>query len=205
MKKIITEQHFLNKYKGQNPHLSKRDKYKKECQDFVMAFEPNYFAVFRPKLSKLNYKTVDRMMQNTLSRFSLLDFRGSIDKIYYTVEEDRYKKSIHMNLLIKGEHVNALNLSTAMKRSRNEIGYFEPIGSIRNLAVYVNKHIAKEGLNLGLQGIVETEQALKETQFQSEQGYEVFDNHPNKDFHFKQNFVMKYQYGWSKHPNVVIQ
>ena len=55
MKRVITEQHFLNKYKRQNPILTKVDTYKEQLKKVVMDFvKPNYVAVYRPKLSTLN-------------------------------------------------------------------------------------------------------------------------------------------------------
>ena len=203
MKRVITEQHYLNEYKGHNSHLTEVDRFKKAVQELAIDFEPNYYAVYRPQLSKISYKTVDEFMLNTLSRFELLGFKGSLDAVYYTVEEDRYKQSMHMNMLIKGSGVNRLNLSTAMKRSDKEIGYLEPISNRQNVAIYVNKHIAKKGIHLGLQGLVDTEQALKETEDKSVDGYELFDNHPNKEKHLMQKFIMQYKYGWAnKSPQV---
>ena len=201
MDKVITYQHYLNKYKGENPHLIKRDKFKQECRDFVIAMQPNYFAVYRPKKSRISYKNADKLIQKTIARYEILNFKDtSLDEIYYTVEEDRYKASMHMNLVIKGRNINRLQLALAMKRNDKEF-YLEPISSERAIAIYVNKHIAKKGINLGLTGYAVKEQSVNEELF------DVLDKnlmHPNRSIHNKQRFLMKYQYGWSKHPRAVI-
>ena len=203
MKRVITEQHYLNKYKGHNPDLTKVERYKKEAQEFAIAFAPNYYAVYRPKLSKISYKTVDDFWLKTLANFEITGFIGSLDAVYYTVEEDRYKKSMHMNMLIKGNGINRRNLALAMKRRPEEIAYLEPVSSPKAVAIYVNKHIAKKGIHLGMQGIVDKEQALKETEDKSDYGYELFGNHPNKEKHRMSKFIMQYRYGWgNKSPQV---
>jgi len=200
-KKVITHQHYLNTYKGENQELTKVMRFKEQCREFVKSIEPTFVAVYRPKKSRINYKNVDNLMQETIARYSLLDFRGSLESIYYTVEEDRYKKSMHMNIIGKGENVNALQLATAMKRNRSEILHFEPIHTLEGLSIYVHKHIAKKGINLGLQGYVTTEQAVDE-QLYGVRNYKL--EHPNKEYHHRAKFLMEYKYGWSKHPTVVI-
>ena len=35
MKRVITEQHYLNKYKGHNSHLTRVDRFKKDVQEFA--------------------------------------------------------------------------------------------------------------------------------------------------------------------------
>ena len=65
------------------------------------------------------------------------------------------------------------------------------------------KDIAKKGIHLGMQGIVDKEQALKETEDKSDYGYELFGNHPNKEKHRMQQFIMQNRYGWgNKSPQV---
>ena len=131
--------------------LTKADKFKQECRDFVINhLKPNYWAVYRPKKSRISYKNADKLIQNTIARYGILNFQDtSLDEIYYTVEEDRYRKSMHMNMIMKGNNINRLQLALAMKRNDKEF-YLEPISSERAIAIYVNKHIAKRGINLGI-------------------------------------------------------
>lgn len=204
-KRVITEQHFLNKYKNNNPELTVKERFKKACTDFAISFKPDFFAVYRPKKTKLSPKTIDDFMQRTVARFELLGFKGTIESIYYTLEEDRWEKSgWHLNMLIKGDGVNKLNLATAMKRSEQEIGYLEPIKSEIGVAKYVNKHIAKDKRSLAVQGIVEKEQAIKIADEQNDLAYKVLDTDPNKEYHKRAQFIMKYKYGWSKYPSVIV-
>lgn len=209
MKRVITEQHYLNKYKGKNSDLTKVDRYKEQLKKVVMNFvKPNYVAVYRPKISTLNYKNVDQLMQSTIAKYEL-DYPSNIQFIYYTVEADRYKKSYHLNLCIRGENIQKHHLANAMKRSEAEIGYFDKINNLDALAIYVNKHIGKKGLNTALNGLVESEQAIQEKLFRGEKweldenkkpiitgGYRFTDSHPNKEFHRTAQIVSKFKYGW---------
>jgi|TARA_B110000305_G_C19292507_1_gene564901 hypothetical protein len=196
MKRVITEQHFLNKYKGQNLNLTKVERDKGALRNFVMDFvKPNYVAVYRPKLSSLNYKNVDNLMQETIAQYELSN-PSKIEFIYYTVEVDRYKKSYHLNLCIRGKNIHKHHLAHAMKRSEVEIGYFEKVKDLRALATYVNKHMGKKGINTALNGLVETEQAIDEKLFKTSEGYRQLDNHPNKEYHFRAQIMSKFQYGW---------
>jgi len=196
MTKIITEQHFLNKYKGQSLNLTKVERDKRALKKVVMDFvKPNYVAVYRPKLSTLNYKNVDNLMHNTIANYELA-YPTDIEFIYYTVEADRYKKSYHLNLCIRGKNIQKHHLAEAMKRSEAEIGYFEKINNLTRLAIYVNKHMGKKGLNTALSGIVESEQAVEERLFKNTESFNTFDNHPNKEYHRKAQIISKFQYGW---------
>jgi|TARA_B100000575_G_C23111260_1_gene641942 hypothetical protein len=196
MKRIITEQHYLNKYKGQNKDLTKVDRQKEQLKKVVMDFvKPNYVAVYRPKVSTLNYKNVDTLMQNTIANYEL-SYPTDMKFIYYTVEADRYKKSYHLNLCIRGENIKKHYLANAMKRSEAEIGYFEEIKNLPALAIYVNKHMGKKGINTALNGLVESQQAVEEKLFRNEVGYMNFDNHPNKQHHLNAQIVSKLMYGW---------
>tara|TARA_B110000261_G_C12974007_1_gene313676 strand:- start:5 stop:613 length:609 start_codon:yes stop_codon:yes gene_type:complete len=196
MKRVITEQHFLNKYKRQNPILTKVDTYKEQLKKVVMDFvKPNYVAVYRPKLSTLNYKNVDNLMHNTIANYELA-YPTAIEFIYYTVEADRYKKSYHLNLCIRGKNIHKHHLANAMKRSEAEIGYFEEVKDLKSLATYVNKHMGKKGINTALNGLVESEQAVNEKLFKNEEGYNTIENHPNKEYHISARIMSKFQYGW---------
>ena len=174
--------------------------------DFV---KPNYVAVYRPKVSTLNYKNVDTLMQNTIANYEL-SYPTDMKFIYYTVEADRYKKSYHLNLCIRGENIKKHYLANAMKRSEAEIGYFEEIKNLPALAIYVNKHMGKKGINTALNGLVESQQAVEEKLFRGEKweldenkkpiitgGYRFeTDTHPNKEFHRTAQIVSKIKYGW---------
>ena len=157
--------------------------------------KPNYVAVYRPKISTLNYKNVDALMQNTIANYEL-SYPTDIKFIYYTVEADRYKCSYHLNLCIRGKNIKKNYLANAMKRSEAEIGYFEEIKNLPALATYVNKHMGKKGINTALNGLVESQQAVEERLFRNEYGYAEFDNHPNRQYHLNAQFVSKLKYGW---------
>ena len=172
--------------------------FKKSLQDWCTNYKPNFFAVYRPKRTRIGIANVDRHMNDTVARFKNLGFKGYIDMIYYTVEEDRYKKSMHMNMLIKGDAVNKLNLSTAMNRSAQEIGYFDIVNSERAVSNYVNKYINRQGLHLAHYGLVETEQALIE-EMQNATDYQINEDHPNRDKHTNSQIMMRLN-GWSNLP-----
>ena len=196
MKRIITEQHYLNKYKGQNKELTRVERQKEQLKKVVMDYvKPNYVAVYRPKISTLNYKNVDALMQNTIANYEL-SYPTDMKFIYYTVEADRYKCSYHLNLCIRGKNIKKNYLANAMKRSEAEIGYFEEIKNLPALATYVNKHMGKKGINTALNGLVESQQAVEERLFRNEYGYAEFDNHPNRQYHLNAQFVSKLKYGW---------
>jgi hypothetical protein len=192
--KVITEQHYKNKYLGYNPHLTRKQKDKDAFSKQVANMGFNYFAVYRPKLSKLNIKTVDKFINEAIAKYELL-YPTTITKVYYTLEYDRYLRSYHLNLLIKGSDVSKRRLATAMKRNSNEIGYLEKIECKLSASTYVNKHLNKVSKGV-LYGFIDAEQVVNNKLFANEVGYRTFDNHPNKKYHLKAKRISSYVYDW---------
>ena len=191
---VITEQHYNNKYLGFNPNLTQKTKDKNRLNNQLAEMGFNYFAVYRPKLSKLNIKNTDAFINKAIASYELL-YPTSITKVYYTLEYDRYYSSYHLNLLIKGNAVSKRRLAKAMKRNSNEIGYLEKIECDLCASTYVNKHLNKISKGV-LFGFVDTEQIIEEKLFANEIGYNVFDNHPNKEYHLKAKLIASYVYDW---------
>lgn len=192
--KVITEQHYLNMYKGKNPHLTQKIKDKNWLSKQLAKMGFNYYAVYRPKLSKLDIKTIDAFTNNAIANYELL-YPTTITKVYYTLEYDRDCKSNHLNLLIKGDAVSKRRLAIAMKRNTNEIGYLEKIECDLCATTYVNKHINK--ISKGVQfGFIDADYAADKKVFANEIGYRTFDNHPNKEYHLKAQRISSYVYDW---------
>ena len=172
--------------------INNAEQYKADIRRFLEGIDFNYFAVYRPKNLKISYKNADALMDKTIARYELLDFQGSMDYLFFTIEEDRWNsRSKHMNILIKGENVNRLQLALSMERREKEIGYFQPISNKRACSTYVTKHIGKKGLSLGHVGLITKDPAVHKQLFG-----ELDSNleHPNKEYHWKQQFASNLQF-----------
>ena len=69
---LITEQHYNNKYLGFNPNLTQKTKDKNRLNNQLAEMGFNYFAVYRPKLSKLNIKNTDAFINKAIASYELL-------------------------------------------------------------------------------------------------------------------------------------
>ena len=187
---------FLTEQEANRWRLPKTpaEQYKEDIRYALSGMDFNYYAVFRPKWSKVNTNNLDKIMQKAIARYNILDFKGSFDYLFYTLEQDRWHNSFHVNMLLKGENINRLQLALSMKRREEDIGYIEPISSRDAVANYVTKHIGKKGLSLGWVGYQVKDEAIHNELFG------VLDKdlkHPNEEKHLRLQILKNIQFSLS--------
>ena len=205
MKRVITEQHYLNKYV--NKVKTQREKDKDSWVSKLATIPFDYFAVIRPTKTKLTGLTISRFMNNWIYRYDRFNL-DDISLVYYTLEKDFEKNWYHANILIKGQKVTRRKLATSMKRTIDEVGYLEKIKDVKSSAIYVNKYSGLKQLADG-RGLVDVNHLIDERLFKDEKweldknkkpiitgSYKIFDNHPNREYHFRAKFVSKVLHGW---------
>ena len=133
-------------------------------------------------------------MNNWIYRYDRFNL-DDISLVYYTLEKDFEKNWYFANILIKGQKVTRRKLATSMKRTIDEVGYLEKIKDVKSSAIYVNKYSGLKQLADG-RGLVDVNHLVDEKLFKTEQGYKEFNNHPNKEYHFRAKFVSKVLHGW---------
>lgn len=198
MKKVITYQHYLNKYKGHNPRLTSTQYEKDSFAKEIAKIPFNYFSVIRPKKTKLTEKTIAGFMHRWICNYDQ-SHAADLELVFYTMEKDFEKNWYHANILIKGRAVSRTRLARSMKRTIDEVGYLEKIDSLDASAIYVNKHFGRKQMRLG-RGLVDVEYAIDEKLFKNDLGWKQLDNHPNKEYHTKQKIISKFVHGWPTLP-----
>lgn len=198
MKKVITYQHYLNKYKGHNPNLTATQVEKDSFAKEIAKIPFNYFSVIRPKKTKLTEKTIEGFMHRWICSYDQ-SHTADLELVFYTMEKDFEKNWYHANILIKGRAVTRTRLARSMKRTVDEVGYLEKIDSMDASAIYVNKHFGRKQMRLG-RGLVDVEYAIDEKLFKNDLGWMHFDNHPNKEYHTRQKIISKFAFGWPTLP-----
>jgi hypothetical protein len=209
-------------YQYKENKLKQGKTFKQNLIEYISKQGYNKYGVYRPKLTPMHPKTVDRFVNDFVAKFNLdsekciTESQGTItekgfvrnenttgsvpvikriNKLYYTLEYDRVDRQYHLNFLIQGSGISKKSISKAMKRNPNEIGYLEDITCNPCVSKYVNKHINKISRGVSY-GFVDGNQIVETKLFENEVSYKTFDNHPNKKYHDQAKLHSSYEYGW---------
>lgn len=182
---VITERELKESY----GNLSAEYRDRRVTDDIVGWLEPydfNIIATYRPKKTKVTDVNAEKLF------FMGLWNLPSINRLFYSIERDRYGKSNHAHILIDGD-VTKQEFAHAIRRNaKHELPYFENIIDKTASIVYVNKHQSKGDLIQGY-GIITQADVDKNIDVQT-----GIAPHPNKEYHDRAEYISRKVYGWQK-------